>query len=149
LAQFSEQPRLLHCNGRLRRKILEQRNFLFGERPDLASSYRNCAEQRIILAQGRHQQSVDARRDVRSRDGGVELTQIGDVNVWSAIDQRLEERVIGAAGRPPLPQSARQRFSISTLYDSAPRLALKDPQGAESSAAKPMRLFEDRLEHWC
>ncbi len=63
----------------------------------------------------------------------------------SAIDQFLQQRVIRAAA--PLPQHARQRFSVAALHDGAPRFAVKDPQRPESSSAKPVRLFQDRVEH--
>ena|SRR5690242_1018575 len=75
----------------------------------------------------------------------IELRQIRDVDEGSAIDHFLEERIVRTASR--LPQPARQWFAITTLDDRAPRLAFKDPQGAESSSAKLMRLFQYGIEY--
>jgi hypothetical protein len=35
LARLGQEPRVLHCNDRLRREILQQRNLLVGKGPDL------------------------------------------------------------------------------------------------------------------
>ena len=49
LTRLGQQSPVLHCNDRLRREIFEQRDFLVGKRPRLASGYGNSAEQRIVL----------------------------------------------------------------------------------------------------
>jgi len=50
LAQFAKQLRILHRDNRLRREVFKECNFLVRERPGLASSYRNRAEQRVVFA---------------------------------------------------------------------------------------------------
>src|SRR6516162_6377123 len=98
----------------------------------------------MVFAQRNTQQGADAGRDVCMPYGMVKLRQIGDVDEGGAIDQFLEERVVRTVGR--LPQYARQWLPITSLHHRAPRLAIKDPQRPESSAAKLMRLLQDHLE---
>src|SRR6516225_4992808 len=100
----------------------------------------------MVFAQRNTQQGADAGGDVCMPYGMVELRQIGDVDEGGATEQFLEERVVRTAGR--LPQHARQWFPITTLHHRAPRLAVKDPQRPQSSAAKLMRLLQDHLEDW-
>src|SRR6516165_61391 len=51
LADLIQQPRILHRNDRLRRKILQQRDLLVGEWPHFLAKYRNSAEQLSILTE--------------------------------------------------------------------------------------------------
>ena len=46
--QFADQPRVLHCDDRLRREILQQRDLLVGERSDFPAINDQCAEQHFI-----------------------------------------------------------------------------------------------------
>src|SRR5215472_10060569 len=43
-ARLRQQPRVLHCNDRLDRKVLQQRDLLVGERPDLLAIKTDAAE---------------------------------------------------------------------------------------------------------
>ena len=57
LPQFGQQPRVLHRDDRLRRKVLHQRDLLVGERHELpCGPDTNDAEQLAILAQ-RHRET--------------------------------------------------------------------------------------------
>jgi len=49
--QFAEQPRILHRNDRLHRKVLQERDLFFREWPHLAAGAGDHAEQRPVLAQ--------------------------------------------------------------------------------------------------
>ena len=51
LARLGQQPRVLHRDDRLRRKVLQQRDLLVGERPDLRAGRHDHPKQRIALAQ--------------------------------------------------------------------------------------------------
>src|SRR6516165_5160754 len=62
LAQFVQQPRVLHCNNRLRGEILQQRDLLVGKRADLLAEDMEHAEQRLLLAQ------CDTERGAKSAD---------------------------------------------------------------------------------
>jgi len=53
--QFADQPSVLHCDNRLRRKVFEQRNLLFGKRPRLEPRCNDHSEQLIAFSQ-RHRQ---------------------------------------------------------------------------------------------
>ena len=58
--QFAEQPRVLHRDDRLRREILQQRDLLVGERPNLLAIGDYQAEQCVVLAQRHNQQRTNA-----------------------------------------------------------------------------------------
>ena len=51
LADFVEEPRIVHRDDRLRREVFEQRDLLFGKRPHLAARAGDHAEQRVVAAQ--------------------------------------------------------------------------------------------------
>ncbi len=51
LAQFGDQPRILHRDHCLGREILQQCDLLVGERPHLLAVGRHVAEERAILAE--------------------------------------------------------------------------------------------------
>src|SRR5262249_23030591 len=55
LARLGNQPRVLHCNDRLGREVLQECNLLFGERPHLLAQGGDKAEERTILPQRRKQ----------------------------------------------------------------------------------------------
>ena len=82
------QPRVLHRDDRLRREVLQQRDLLVGERPDLLAVGDNGAEQRIVLAQ-RHEEigAYAAKLDMpRQRDRRYAASShIGDVNEAFAV----------------------------------------------------------------
>ena len=44
LARLGQEPRVLHCNDRLRREVLQQRDLLVGERPHLLAVDDHYAE---------------------------------------------------------------------------------------------------------
>src|SRR6516165_10576742 len=73
LARFVDQPRILHRNDRLRREILQQRNLLVGERPDLLMVGSNRAEDRVVLNERHHQQGPHTTE----LDGGLRHWIIG------------------------------------------------------------------------
>ena len=71
--QFAEQPRILHRDNRLRRELLDERDFVVAERPNFKADSSDHAEQRIVFAQ-RHEKTCPCA--VRIAD----LGQIGDVD---------------------------------------------------------------------
>ena len=64
---LGDQPRVLHRDHRLRGEVLQQRDLLVGERPDLLAIDRDDAEQRLVLAQAARQARCARRRDRPSR----------------------------------------------------------------------------------
>jgi hypothetical protein len=71
--QFTEQPRVLHRDHRLRREVLDEPDFLVAERPNFKPDSRDQPEQRIVFAQ-RHKKTCPCA--VRIADFG----QIGNVD---------------------------------------------------------------------
>jgi len=59
-ARLGQEPRVLHCDHRLRRKVLQQRDLFVGESSNLASMGGDIAEQGAILAQRNHKQAANA-----------------------------------------------------------------------------------------
>jgi len=51
LAQFAEQPRVLHGNHRLRGEVLQERNLLLGERLNLRAEDQKHPHERGVFAQ--------------------------------------------------------------------------------------------------
>ena len=60
LARLGQQPRVLHRDHRLRREVLQQRDLLVGERPDLLAIDGDDAEQGIVFAQRHDEQGARA-----------------------------------------------------------------------------------------
>ena len=60
LADFVQQPRVLHRDHRLGREILQQRDLLVRERAHLVTAGDNHAEERVVLAAEAHASSVRA-----------------------------------------------------------------------------------------
>ena len=93
LAQFGEQPRILHRDHRLRREVLQQRDLLVGERPHLLAIERDDAEHAIVLAQRHHQARCGRRRDRPARAVAGRRSdrllgrQIGDMDDALAVQQ--------------------------------------------------------------
>ena len=53
------QPRVFHRDDRLRREVLQERDLLVGERPDLLAMGGDVAEQGAIFAQRHDQERAD------------------------------------------------------------------------------------------
>jgi hypothetical protein len=51
LARLGQQPRILHRDDCLRREVLQQRDLLFGERPDLGAEDQKHPHQCCVFAQ--------------------------------------------------------------------------------------------------
>src|SRR6516162_7942434 len=72
--QFADQPRVLHCDNRLRRKVLQQRDLFLRERPSLAPVGSKIAEQIPIISERHEENGANTRlyrgaidRIIRSR----------------------------------------------------------------------------------
>ena len=98
LADFVEQPGIVHRDDRLRREAFQQRDLLVGERPHFLAVRRRSAEQHVVLAQ-RHATARCARRRVRRRTraiGSSDLRrQIGDMNDPLSVEQSPGRLVVG------------------------------------------------------
>jgi len=55
LARLGDQPRIFHCDDRLRSEVLQQRDLLVGERPHLTAENREDARDVVVFNQRRHQ----------------------------------------------------------------------------------------------
>jgi hypothetical protein len=147
LARLSNQSRILHRDHGLRREVLEQRNLLLGEWPNLLTTGGNHAEQHAVFAQRQiqpraHSGVLDRRPDHRM----VDLRQIGNVHEPFAVDQRSGERVVGTAVSPP--QLPCERPRIRVCRHCAEDLAFAQHQRAVGDSTKLVRPFQHRVEHW-
>ena len=107
LADFAEQPGIVHRNDRLRREVFQERDLFFREWPHLASSQADHAEQRAVFAQ--RQQKIGARTvdSAAARvDRIVDQPQIGNVDKGVPGQQR-RRRAYGPANADPARASAR------------------------------------------
>jgi len=60
LTQFTEQPRILHRDDGLRRKVLQQRDLLVGKRPHLLAVDKDATEEHIVFTQRHRNSAPDA-----------------------------------------------------------------------------------------
>ena len=149
---MGEEPRVLHCNHRLRCKILQQRNLLVAEGSHLLPVDHNETDNRIVPAQ-RHQQRRASATQINQSAAmrfavaiGFVVGQIEDLRIPFAGQQ---PSAAGAgAGRWHL---AAQIFGIRrrqpVMSDGPEAVATKRPQAAEARLTQPHRLFQHRLEH--
>ena len=85
LLQFAEQPRILDRDHRLGGEVFEQRNLLFGERPDFVPMDVDDAEERALAAQRHREPGANISNfEPFARDGAfakrLGLAHIGDVD---------------------------------------------------------------------
>ena len=83
LAQFAEQPRVLHRDHGLRGEILEQRDLLVGERPNFLAIDGDRADH-LVFAQHRHNDK---------RAGTAELGQLNRVGILRGMRQWCARRL--------------------------------------------------------
>src|SRR6516225_11031244 len=58
-ARLVYEPRVFHCDDRLRCEILDERNLLFGEWPHLLARGDNLPEKSVVLAESHKQDRPD------------------------------------------------------------------------------------------
>jgi len=58
LSRLGQEARILHCNDRLRREVLQQSNLFLRERTHLTAIDYEGAQQRLILSQGNPNRSA-------------------------------------------------------------------------------------------
>ena len=136
LAQFVQQPRIFHCNDRLRGEVFQQSNLFVGEGLNFRASSGNVAEQPVVLAQRDQQkgagicelQSAAPYRIVQLRGGGMRIL---NVDVALSIDQSLMEGVAAEW----LTNHRHEFFAVAARRDRAEMFAVKQNEGAFSRAA--------------
>src|SRR6516162_9997199 len=90
LARLGDQPRIFHCNDRLRGKVLQQRDLLFGKRTHFLPVDDEVTNKRTVLAQRHRQQSAAAAQLYKSAADriagpvGFVLRYICNVDDWFA-----------------------------------------------------------------
>jgi hypothetical protein len=149
LAQFAEQPRIFHCDHRLRGEVLQQCNLLVGERPYLLAIDRESPEERAVFAQWYNETGARAAETVeRVRGSGrrvlfftngtgptparyaADLRSLG----FSLADEeftRLDDRA-----RPTRISVERSEDGTSTRLDLAWRAAPKRSRSPRARAGK-------------
>src|SRR6202022_4442916 len=80
--QFTEQPRILHRDHRLRREVLQQCDLLVGERPHLLPEGCNSTEQFVVFAQ----RYDDYRAGTTKSDKGL-----GKLAMGEAMCRRIDD----------------------------------------------------------
>jgi hypothetical protein len=83
LAQFTEQPRILHRDHRLLREILQQRDLLVGERSRFLAPADEGAEHRPILSE-RHPQRSTRAAEPRPPRGATDSPYLPTAIKWAA-----------------------------------------------------------------
>jgi hypothetical protein len=82
LARLGDQPRVLHCDDRLRREILQQRDLLLGERPHLLAIEPKCAQELVVLAQC-HSQSCSGSPQLYQSAARIGRRSIINRDIWN------------------------------------------------------------------
>jgi len=84
-ARLGDEPGIVHRDDRLRRKVLQQRDLIIGERADLLTVYGENAEHRVIFPQRHPNRSscateIDKRAALRvANPVSLAICNIGDV----------------------------------------------------------------------
>ncbi len=146
LPQFGDQPCILHRDDCLRGEILQQRNLLIGERPDLLAGRDDHPKKRVAFPQRHTQQSAVAAVFYRStRHWMLDLGQIGNVHETRAGHQWLAGWRVGTPVAVPQPVGERLRHSAHG--DRPEMLVIIKKQTPLRGAAKGVRLLEYRIEY--
>src|SRR5215472_3540009 len=151
LPQFAQQPRILHCDHRLRGEVLQQGDLLFGKRTYLAANSGDGPEQHVILAQWHDQEGTetDLDGDAQSWVGrllGSALPYIGDMDDSLAFEHA--DQWITRAGPKAAPNQLAVLCRRRVLCCNPPeRLAVIAKQRTVFSAAQAVRLIQVHVEH--
>src|SRR6516164_2049870 len=147
LARLGQQPRVLHRYDRLRGEILQQRDLLFGKRPNLGPARDNPTEKRIILPQRHAQESANTREFCSFLVHWlVDSCLIGDMNKTGPIDQ-LPMGVVWI-GLVSLTYQLVKRCGQTAGRQGAKAVAVPYFQSANSHSAYRVCFFQYRVEHW-
>src|SRR6516162_7007582 len=147
LARLGQQPRVLHRYDRLRGEILQQRDLLFGKRPNLGPARDNPTEERIILPQRHAQESANAREFGSFLvHWVVDSCLIGDMNKTRPIDQ-LPVGVVWI-GLVSLTYQLVKRCGQTASRQGAKAVAVPYFQSTNSHSAYRACFFQYRGEHW-
>src|SRR3954447_1104832 len=115
-AQFAEQARVLHCDDRLRRKILQQSDLLVCEWADFLAKYRYCAKQAIFFLQrhsdpGSRTCEVDQPPLSRTYTGiGFLVPAVQDVDKWLTGEQPTRACTLAKRNAPAGPNEFRKEL---------------------------------------
>src|SRR6516165_7700988 len=85
LAGFADQPRVLHCDDRLRRKVLQQCDLLLGKGADFTAVNSQYAEQHFVATERNVQHASEATdlgglAELRRTPKGIQFPNIGSVD---------------------------------------------------------------------
>src|SRR6516162_10521059 len=151
LARLGQEPRVLHCDDRLRSEVLQQRNFPLGERADFLAIDMDGAKECLVLAQ-RHcnkttgSGDADQRLEAGSEADNLGFGQIGYRDQALATDYAFEE----TSGR----ERARNAWDRGQVLrreparcDAVKALVVPSIHAAEARVAHLERLFQYRVEH--
>jgi hypothetical protein len=152
LPQFPKEPRVLHRDHCLRRKILQQRDLLVGERPHLLPVNHEVTEKRVICAQRDREQRAAAPQFDKGAAGRVARSvRLVFCNVCN-MDHRLTGQQTAVRILPAdWMRSTCQELCKRRRYPAQRRrmdpLPIVGPQHAEGRLAQSQRLVEHRVEH--
>ena len=146
LPQFAEQPRVFHCDDRLRCKVLQQRDFFLCKRSNLLSARHNPTQECAVLPQCHAQESAHT-----SELGSSEVhwvvngCLIGDVNETGSVHE-LPMGVVWIG----LVSPAYQLFELrgkAACRQCPQTVAVPYFQGPNGYPAEAVRPLQYRLEH--
>ena len=143
LARLGDQPRILHRDDRLRREILQQRDLLVGERPDLLAidgDVRRAARRPCAAAPADGADIRRARRSAASRIAvGSSRGAVGDLDERSPrrslVDRTARtgaERPAAAIRRNPAGTPRIATASKRLAVDRSTRLPIRGPAQARA-----------------
>src|SRR3984893_14508717 len=146
LAQFVEQPCILHCDDRLRREALQERDLLVGERTDFRATCHDIAEEHVILAQRYEQTGAHAPKlECTLYDRIVELRRIYHYCEGRTLDQLAHRMLRIRLKRTPYEICKGLRHSAHSHRSEG--LSISYMQAAVRGAAEAARLLQDRVEY--
>ncbi len=146
LADFVQQPRVLHRDHSLRREILEQSDLLLGEWAYFAASRGDHSEKRIVATQRNAQQSAGGCKFHGAlRDRVVSFREIAYLAETTSLNQWSCCRVIGS--RVSQPQHIGKGVRQSTNGNSTETFAVVKFQAALRDVAEAVRFFQNCIEH--
>jgi len=88
-ARLGQEPRILHCDHRLCREVLQQRDLLLRKLPHLKAGRGNQTQKCVVSAQRHKQHGSDARKLYRaSKNRMVYFRAVSDLDEGFALDQR-------------------------------------------------------------
>jgi hypothetical protein len=151
-ARLGDEPRVFHCDDRLRRETLQQRDLLVGEGPDLLAIDGDRAKECVVFVKRHRDCAADAaglHHISETRDGPITLIarRIGKMdNPFARYDSSQQGSVTVRPDGTTLPDPI-AKLRVAVYGTKMEAFTVPGSENTKGRLAQARCLFQHRLEH--